>query len=43
MTILSGQKHQKILGELDLKLRETDIQNVEETKYLGLQIGNHLT
>ena len=28
MNILSRQKHQKILGELDLKIRDTNIQNV---------------
>ena len=30
-------------GELDLKIRDTNIQNVKETKYLGLQIDRHLT
>ena len=43
MNILSRQKHQKVLGELDLKIRDTNIQNVKETKYLGLQIDRHLT
>ena len=43
MNILSRQKHQKILGELDLKTRETNIQNVKETTYLCLQIDRHLT
>ena len=43
MNILSRQKHQKVLGELDLKTRDTNIQNVKETKYLGLQIDRHLT
>ena len=43
MNILSRQKHQKVLGELDLKIRDTNIQNVIETKYLGLQIDRHLT
>ena len=43
MNILSRQKHQKILGELDLKIRYTNIQNVKETKYLGFQIDRHLT
>ena len=43
MNILSRQKHQKVLGELDLKLRDTTIQNVEETEYLVLQIDRHLT
>ena len=43
MNILPRQKHQKILGELDLKVRDTNTQNVKETKYLGLQIDRHLT
>ena len=43
MNIVSRQKHQKVLGELDLKIRDTNIQNVKETKYLGLQIDRHLT
>ena len=43
MNILSRQKHQKVLGELDLKICDTNIQNVKETKYLGLQIDGHLT
>ena len=43
MNILSRQKHQKVLGELDLKIRDTNIQNVKETKYFGLQIDRHLT
>ena len=43
MNILSRQKHQRILGELDLKIRDKNIQNVKETKYLGLQIDRHLT
>ena len=43
MNILSRQKHQKILSELDLKIRDTNIENVKETKYLGLQIDRHLT
>ena len=43
INILSRQKHQKILGELDLKIRDTNIQNVKETKYFGLQIDRHLT
>ena len=43
MNILSRQKQQKVLGELDLKIRDTNIQNVKETKYLGLQIDRHLT
>ena len=43
MNVLSRQKHQKVLGELDLKICDTNIQNVKETKYLGLQIDRHLT
>ena len=43
MNILSCQKYQKALGELDLKIHDTNIQNVKETKYLGLQIDRHLT
>ena len=43
MNILSRQKHQKILGEIGLKIRDTNIQNLKETKYLGLQIDRHLT
>ena len=43
MNILSRQKHQKILGALDLKIRDTNIQNVKETKYLGVQIDRHLS
>ena len=43
MNILSRQKHQKILGELDLKIRDTNIQNLKETKYLGLQIDRRVT
>ena len=43
MNTLSRQKHQKILGELDLKMRDINNQNVKETKYLGLQIDRHLT
>ena len=43
MRILSCQKHQKVLGKLDLRLRDTNIQNGKETKYLGLQIDRHLT
>ena len=43
MNILSHQKHQTILGELDLKIRDTNIQNGKEIKYLGLQIDRHLT
>ena len=35
--------HQKILGELDLKIHDTNIQNLKETKYLGLQINRPLT
>ena len=30
-------------GELDLKIRDTNIQNVKGTKYFGLQIDRHLT
>ena len=43
MNILSRQKHQRILGELDLKIRDKNIPNVKETKYLGLQIDRYLT
>jgi len=43
MNILSRQKHQKILGALDLKIRDTNIQNVKETKYLSVQIDRHLS
>ena len=43
MNILTRQKSQKLLGELDLKIRDTNIQKVNETKYLGLQIDRHLT
>ena len=43
MNVLPLQKHQKILGELHLKTRDTDIQKVKETKYLSLQINGHLT
>ena len=43
MNILSRQKHQKTLGELDLKIHDTNIQNVKETKYLGLQTDRHLS
>ena len=43
MNILSRQKHQKVLGELDLKIRDTNVQNVTATKYLGHQIDRHLT
>ena len=43
MNTLSRQKHQKILGELDLKMRDINNQNVKDTKYLGLQIDRHLT
>ena len=43
MNILSLQKHQRISGEIDLKLRDTNIQTVKEIKYLGLQIDRHLT
>ena len=43
MNILFRQKHQGILGELDLKIRDKNIQNVKETKYLGLKIDRHLT
>ena len=43
MNIVSRQKHQKVLGGLDLKIRDTNIQNVKETKYLGLQIDRHPT
>ena len=32
MNIFSRHKHQKVLGELDLKIRDTNIQNVKETK-----------
>ena len=41
--ILTRQKSQKLLGELDMKIRDINIQNVNETKYLGLQIDRHLT
>ena len=37
------QKHQKLLDELDLKIRDTNIQNVKEAKYLGLQIDRYPT
>ena len=43
MNTLSHQKHQRILGKLDLKIRATNIQNVKEAKYLALQIDRHLT
>ena len=43
MYILSRQKPQRLLGELDLKIHDTNIQNVKETKYSGLQIHRHLT
>ena len=43
MNIISRPKHQKILGELDLEMRDTNVQNVKERKYLGLQIDRHLT
>jgi len=43
MNILSRQKHQKKLGELDLKIRDTNIQHAKETKYFGLQTARHLT
>ena len=43
MTISTHQKQQKLLRELDLKIRDTNIQNVNEAKYLGLHIDRHLT
>ena len=43
MNILTRQKIQKLLSELDLKILDTNIQNVNETKFLGLQIDKHLT
>ena len=43
MNILSLQRHQRMLGELELKIRDEYIQNVKETKYLGLQSNKHLT
>ena len=43
INILSRQKHQKILGELDLKIFGTTIKNVKETNYRSLQIDRHLT
>ena len=38
MNILSFQKHQWILGELDLKIRDTNIQNIKETKVLDFRL-----
>ena len=35
--------HSRGEGELDLKIRDTNIQNVKGTKYFGLQIDRHLT
>ena len=43
MNTLTRQKSQKLLGEIDLKILDTNIQNVNEKKYLGLQIDRHLT
>ena len=43
INFLTRQRSQKLLGELELKIRDTVIQNVNETKYLGLQIDRHLT
>ena len=37
INILTRQKDQKLLGELDLKIHDTSIQNVKEAKYLGIQ------
>ena len=38
INILSRQKHQMILGELYFKILDTNIQNVKEKTYIGLQI-----
>ena len=38
MNILYCQKHQKKIGELDLIICDANIQNLKETKYLGIQI-----
>ena len=43
MNNLSRQKHQRLLRELDLKIRDTNIENVKETTYLGLQIERNVT
>ena len=42
MNILYRQMHHRILGELDMKIRDANIQNVKETKYLGFQSARHL-
>ena len=43
MTISTCQKYRKVIGDLDLKIRDTNIETVSETKYLGLQIDRHFT
>ena len=40
MTISTHQKNQKFLGELE---RDTNVQNVNDAKYLGLHIDRPLT
>ena len=40
MNVLSRQKHQKILDELDLKISDTNIQNVKEAILVFRLTGN---
>ena len=43
MIISTWQKERGLKGEFDLKMQNTPILNVEDTKYLGIQIDRHLT
>ena len=43
MIISTQQKERDLTGEFDLKMQNTPILNVEDGKYLGIQIDRHLT
>ena len=46
MNILSRQNHQKMLGELDLKIRDTDMQkkkqNILVFRLIGIILGESM-
>ena len=43
MTISTRQIERGLTGEFDLKMQNTSIPNVEDTKCLGIKIDRHLT
>ena len=43
MNIATRKKQEKLLGELDLNIRDRNIKNVKEGKYVGLHNDRHLS